>query len=824
MNWTGGRLQRHSKNKAKSTDLARQKQYFAAVRQRLQNGETVQGAPPFRPSFLIRDRLTLANGTTPFGQASQRHTGHSKGKQRVLDDYSSTAPLAQRLSSMQKKPPSSHHRHSAQTNHPQVSYEAASEDEPSPRTRGDAASSSSQNSATRKRGRSRLEEEDLLELSRKKLLLQHDWIGLPHSRPVQISFTSRQEKERIGKRRRIDSGIEQRQKMFGKMKQVDNDYAHPRFISGALGVAPESISVRIGHHALSTQVSVAPQDPVRLRESVEQIRQSSESMLFDVEQRRLSQPQGSGLTERRVEQDPRSRVGMNHTQEQEVSGSHALPVCISDDTDISEDSASALDEDMGESESTNETADAAIEEGLGVQQLLDRLNGQDSGDDQHDDDHGHSPIPPVREYQPPPAPFRLVFESSSNHNGVLPSDSPWESIPRDDTLGAFVDHADRNSSPSDTGEADPKMPNFVNVHTTQARQPSFQEIDEVRPLGKDIQDADAPWRQLFSIPSSNSAFAIDELDTDNVSSGHDSFHSINASLATTRDAEFKTLRPAQSLFEAESSASIHNSPSASFRMITRLEVQPQRETNTIEAHIAQPRRITEKKQSNHNEYWRKFVFGDEDEDDDDDKTTAAQPTTSAWPSSSPKQNHRSAKPNLTSKSSMETHTSTRDASPAFRPRAVPSIWEYHSSKAHASTTAALSMKNNVSNPSDSSAETDGPVKSKARGRSGNSHRVGNKEMAHDPSPDLRQQNAGAAQGRSVVMFERLDRFGAGDVSRIGKGVCDGKGKAVAVTGGRGRGGSKPEDRVVCAGDAREERSGRFVQSEKARKWEDRACL
>ncbi|KAE9980646.1 hypothetical protein EG328_000191 [Venturia inaequalis] len=778
MNWTGGRLQRHSKNKAKSTDLARQKQYFAAVRQRLQNGETVQGAPPFRPSFLIRDRMTLANGTTPFGQGSQRHTGHSKGKQRVLDDYSSTAPLAQRLSSMQKcpvtvtsrnqparqrKPPSSHHRHSAQ------SYEAASEDEPSPRTRGDAASSSSQNSATRKRGRSRLEEEDLLELSRKKLLLQHDWIGLAHSRPVQISFTSRQEKERIGKRRRIDSDIEQRQKMFGKIKQVDNDYAHPPFMSGALGVAPESISVRIGHHALSTQVSVAPQDPVRLRESVEQIRQSSESMLFDVEQRRLSQPQGSGLTERRVEQDPRSRVGMNHTQEQDVSGSHALPVCISDDTDISEDSASALDEDMGESESTNETADAAIEEGLGVQQLLDRLNGQDSGDDQHDDDHGHSPIPPVREYQPPLAPFRLVFESSSNHNGVLPSDSPLESIPRDDTLGAFVDHADRNSSPSDTGEADPKMPNFVNVHTTQARQPSFQEIDEVRPLGTDIQDADAPWRQLFSIPSSNSAFAIDELDTDN-------------------------------------------------------------ETNTIEAHIAQPRRITEKSQSNHNEYWRKFVFGDEDEDNDedddeeDDKTTAAQPTTSDWPSSSPKQNHRSAKPNLTSKSSMETHTSTRDASPAFRPRAVPSIWEYHSSKAHASTTAALSMKNNVSNPSDSSAETDGPVKSKARGRSGNSHRVGNKEMAHDPSPDLRQQNAGAAQGRSVVMFERTDRFGAGDVSRIGKGMCDGKGKAVAVTGGRGRGGSKPEDRVVCAGDAREERSGRFVQSEKARKWEDRACL
>lgn len=596
MNWTGGRLQRHSKDNEKSTDLARQKQHFAAVRQRLQNGETSQGTP-FRPSFLVRDGLTLGNGVTPFAQGSQRHIGHSKAKQRSLEGYSSTAPVAKRLSSMQKRPatsrshsarqqklPSSDHRRSGETDLPQVKYKETSKDDSSPRNQRDAASTSSQHIADRKRGRSRLGEEDLLELSRKKLLLQNDWIGLAHSRPVQLSFTSRQDKERIGKRRRIDSGIEQRQRMFGKMKQANNDYGgavtgQPPFMSGALGAVPgaaESISVRIGDHALSTQVSLAPHEPVRLREDVEQVRQSSESMLFDVEQRELFQPQEFRLTEERVEQEPRPRTGINHIQEQEASGFHALPVFISDDTntDTSEDSALALDENTRELEPINKTAEVAIDEGLGVEQLLDQLNGQDNDDDQHDDDQAYSPILPVQDPQSAPAPFRLVFDTSSDHNDVLPSDSPLEPLPRD--YGTFADRPDRNNLPSDADEADATMPNSVNVHTAQAGQAQVQGTGEVEPSEDNVQDIDAPWRKLFSISSSNSAFVIDEFGTEDVGSSHDSSHSINASLATTRDAGFKTLRPAQSLFEAESSVSIHNSPSASFRMITSLAAQPQR--------------------------------------------------------------------------------------------------------------------------------------------------------------------------------------------------------------------------------------------------------
>lgn len=130
---------------------------------------------------------------------------------------------------------------------------------------------------------------------------------------------------------------------------------------------------------------------------------------------------------------------------------------------------------------------------------------------------------------------------------------------------------------------------------------------------------------------------------------------------------------------------------------------------------------------------------------------------------------------------MEINTSPSDASLAFRARADSRIPEQRFLKTHGNTSAALSMKNNVSNPSDSAAETDAPVKNKARGRRGKSNEVGKKEMAHHyPSPDLRQQVAAAAQGQAVKPAEtwkRLDRFDAGeDVSKVGRGGRSGNGR------------------------------------------------
>lgn len=76
MNWTGGSLQRHSKNAHKGV-VSRQKQHFAKIRTALQNGSGA-AAVPFRPSYLVEDNETLCSQLTPFGRGSVRHTGHSK--------------------------------------------------------------------------------------------------------------------------------------------------------------------------------------------------------------------------------------------------------------------------------------------------------------------------------------------------------------------------------------------------------------------------------------------------------------------------------------------------------------------------------------------------------------------------------------------------------------------------------------------------------------------------------------------------------------------------------------------------------------------------
>lgn len=75
MNWTGGQLQRNSKNAVKGT-LQKQKQHFARVRTQLQNG-TKSGSVPFCPSFLYETEGEIGNCLQSFG--SFRHKTHGEG-------------------------------------------------------------------------------------------------------------------------------------------------------------------------------------------------------------------------------------------------------------------------------------------------------------------------------------------------------------------------------------------------------------------------------------------------------------------------------------------------------------------------------------------------------------------------------------------------------------------------------------------------------------------------------------------------------------------------------------------------------------------------
>jgi hypothetical protein len=75
MNWTGGTLQRLKAGRQNGV-LQKQKEYFAKVRARLQSAPN-SPAPPFFPSYVKDDDLSLGGRLSTFGSGTVRHVGHN---------------------------------------------------------------------------------------------------------------------------------------------------------------------------------------------------------------------------------------------------------------------------------------------------------------------------------------------------------------------------------------------------------------------------------------------------------------------------------------------------------------------------------------------------------------------------------------------------------------------------------------------------------------------------------------------------------------------------------------------------------------------------
>lgn len=99
------------------------------------------------------------------------------------------------------------------------------------------------------------EEEAALIANRERLLARHDWLGLAPTRPVRIKFPSERERQRIGKRRKVD-------KPRARMVQPadSNAFAYPfehrhlpfePMMSGALG--NDDIQIKVGTDAFLSQ-------------------------------------------------------------------------------------------------------------------------------------------------------------------------------------------------------------------------------------------------------------------------------------------------------------------------------------------------------------------------------------------------------------------------------------------------------------------------------------------------------------------------------------------------------------------------------------------
>jgi len=313
MNWTGGRLQRHSK-KSGNAVISRQKQHFAKIRSRLLNEPSSQIAP-FRPSFLHSDGDALAGGVTPFGEGSTRHRGHSKVRQTTLHEYGSVAPVIERLEAM--KEPSSRKLNVGAEQTREDKY-TARKPEPVVFHRGPAKyvtyhrsveGASSPQRKTDQKKRRQLDvsaEEEVLEVNRYRLLKQNDWIGLTPSRPLHMDFASTGDKARIGKRRKVEKGVNSHQPIGSRrvrtLAMIDDFPSREHLAHAAAVNRAEDISIRIGTDALFSQVSVHRNHAEEKRAAVP--RQSSETMLFDDENWASASVQKDRHTPHEVDMEP----------------------------------------------------------------------------------------------------------------------------------------------------------------------------------------------------------------------------------------------------------------------------------------------------------------------------------------------------------------------------------------------------------------------------------------------------------------------------------------------------------------------------------------
>ncbi|KAG9194174.1 hypothetical protein G6011_04209 [Alternaria panax] len=279
MNWTGGSLQRTKK--ANRGVLQQQKAYFAKARTQLQNA-TDSPAAPFRPSYLRDNDDCGLWGITPSVSGSVRHTGHAAKRTGERRQRGPTTEKRRSTTNALGKFPHEQHsasplRYSLPNSNVQLRIRKGSTD-------------------LRDVNRKALEmdmELQLLEVNRKRLLIQHDWVGIDPLKPVSLQFQSSREKSKIGKRRRTTRGhgaAPRRENNDGfrdeDLHLANNDFADMLGRNGPHQDV-DNIRIRIGTDAMTNTYST-------YLNHYAQSHASSELMLFDQEeapaQRRLERP------------------------------------------------------------------------------------------------------------------------------------------------------------------------------------------------------------------------------------------------------------------------------------------------------------------------------------------------------------------------------------------------------------------------------------------------------------------------------------------------------------------------------------------------------
>lgn len=617
MNWTGGRLQRHSRNQ--NTLAQRQKQHFAKVRTRLQHTPQPQSLP-FQPSFLRHDITVLSGGVTPYGDGSQRHVGHAKSSQRTLEDFALTRPLATRLSGMRRHTTSvkgrriprdgfdaSKSRYLSPLQDDKQLYEEA----PTLRSRHHSAEMKKRHQATsqqtdpssqstrhrkRKKPPSDIDADlKLLEANKRRLLARSDWAGLEPTRPVRVSYPAEVDKEKMGKRRKVDKTREHRIVAHDEDRRlivgIDPNRAllrgDPRFRE-----KDDKIRIRVGPGALSTQLS---------RDVTPHVLVPAERPKHDPPQP-LQEPEIIEIPETAsAHESPDSAVLEDHPAHAQLRRTSSMLLDNEADHIVESDPGPPEDGQVDTViEGFNEDWEQFQRGGFaeyadeGIMAPPSPPNGTPRGSDAQVEDDG-IPLSPERY-------FRLVFQTSSSR------------LPGTPTPAA-----------KNIQQESPRP-----VSGAHAQLPDEDGIEGARAVADDGQ-----WRRLMSFPSTTSHYTSATgylglpgdgeiaLDQDGDPSAQEQidlhptsdFHAL--ALSQTRFSNRATAGRSQSdgsesdgrtpHYERKVAVLPHQSPSVPLRTFTEIEQSPPAPLGRI----AQPRR------QNPDELWKKFVFGDIESDGED---------------------------------------------------------------------------------------------------------------------------------------------------------------------------------------------------------------
>ncbi|MCJ1483797.1 hypothetical protein MMC06_003965 [Schaereria dolodes] len=261
MNWTGGRLQQ---SKHKGTIItAKQKDWFAKARARLQNPHTT--ASPM--TISIFEGLDQCLGASRSNERCPEAEKQDDCKRRRMEGFEKTSPLAHQPEHIKPRRQlheagtspllmSKRSKHISQvtTATPSTSYRQAQRNSSlRNRTWTEQPHHSPFQSRTRELGaplgKSSSTTEDMLEEKRQELIRRPDWLNLNALKPLKMDFPSIGDRDRIGKRRKLNEADIIRCQNFplkpitGNMRGLA-EYNRRR--SPLYGKVDQNVSIRIG--------------------------------------------------------------------------------------------------------------------------------------------------------------------------------------------------------------------------------------------------------------------------------------------------------------------------------------------------------------------------------------------------------------------------------------------------------------------------------------------------------------------------------------------------------------------------------------------------